>query len=92
MEIFDQVPSDCDIIIDQVYHTKACQQTMMETMRTGCPLIHMDVEMYLRSTQTVFRCRSGHCNALHIQNQRSFGIGGGFPNKTDSGRRPIRHK
>ena len=30
----DQVLSDCDIIIDQVYHTKACQRAMMETMRT----------------------------------------------------------
>ena len=25
----DQVLSDCDIIIDQVYHTKACQQTII---------------------------------------------------------------
>ncbi len=29
---------DCDIVIDHVYHTRACQQAMMETFRTYCSI------------------------------------------------------
>ena len=32
----DAVLADCDVVIDHVYHTKACQQAMMETFRTCC--------------------------------------------------------
>ena len=34
----DAVLADCDVIIDHVYHTKACQQAMMETFRTYCSI------------------------------------------------------
>lgn len=32
----DAVLADCDVVIDRVYHTQACQQAMMETFRTYC--------------------------------------------------------
>ena len=32
----DAVLAGCDVVIDHVYHTKACQQAMMETFRTAC--------------------------------------------------------
>ena len=32
----DAVLAKCDVVIDRVYHTKACQQAMMETFRTCC--------------------------------------------------------
>ena len=34
----DAVLADCDVVIDHVYHTKACQQAMMETFRTYCSI------------------------------------------------------
>ena len=30
----EAVLSDCDVVLDRVYHTKACNQAMMETFRT----------------------------------------------------------
>ena len=32
----DKVLADCDIVLKETYHTKACQQAMMETFRTVC--------------------------------------------------------
>ena len=34
----DAVLADCDVVIDRVYHTQACQQAMMETFRTYCEI------------------------------------------------------
>ena len=34
----DRVLESCDIVIDRTYHTKACQQSMMETFRTFCTI------------------------------------------------------
>ena len=34
----DAVLAGCDVVIDHVYHTKACQQAMMETFRTYCSI------------------------------------------------------
>ena len=78
----DQVLSDCDIIIDQVYHTKACQQTMMETFRTYCSIDTYGRLNILSSTQIVFHCRRIVANALHIPKSMvrvsKPRIGGGF--------------
>ena len=78
----DQVLSDCDIIIDQVYHTKACQQTMMETMRTYCSIDTYGRLNVFSSTQIVFHCRRIIANALHIPKSQvrvsKPRIGGGF--------------
>ena len=81
----DQVLSDCDIIIDQVYHTKACQQTMMETMRTYCSIDTYGRLNVFSSTQIVFHCRRIIANALHIPKSQvrvsKPRIGGGFGTK-----------
>lgn len=34
----EKVLSECDIVLDRTYHTKACQQSMMETFRTFCTI------------------------------------------------------
>ena len=33
-----QVLAGCDVVIDHTYHTRACQQAMMETFRTYCSI------------------------------------------------------
>ena len=76
------VLKDCDIVIDEVYHTKAVQQTMMETFRTWAsidPYGRLDI---VSSTQIVFHARRIIANALHIPKSqvrvRKPRIGGGF--------------
>ena len=78
----DAVLADCDVVIDRVYHTQACQQAMMETFRTYC-----DIDTYGRlhiisSTQIVFHTRRIVANALHIPKSKvrvtKPRIGGGF--------------
>ena len=78
----DAVLADCDIVIDRVYHTKACQQTMMETFRTYCSIDTYGRLNILSSTQIVFHCRRIVANALHIPKSMvrvsKPRIGGGF--------------
>ena len=78
----DAVLADCDVVIDRVYHTQACQQAMMETFRTYC-----EIDTYGRlhinsSTQIVFHTRRIVANALHIPKSKvrvtKPRIGGGF--------------
>ena len=78
----EAVLKDCDIVIDEVYHTKAVQQTMMETFRTWAsidPYGRLDI---VSSTQIVFHARRIIANALHIPKSqirvRKPRIGGGF--------------
>ena len=78
----DRVLSECDVVIDQVYHTKAVQQTMMEPFCTFCtidPYGRLDI---LSSTQIIFHARRIVANALHIPKSqirvRKPRIGGGF--------------
>ena len=52
-----QVLADCDVVIDHVYHTKACQQAMMETFRTYCSIDLYGRLNVLSSTQIVFHAR-----------------------------------
>ena len=54
----EAVLADCDVVIDHVWHTKACQQAMMETFRT-----YTEIDPYGRlhvvsSTQIVFHVTS----------------------------------
>ena len=62
----DAVLADCDVVIDHVYHTKACQQAMMETFRTYCSIDLYGRLNVLSSTQIVFHARRIIANALHI--------------------------
>ncbi|MDO4270584.1 MAG: molybdopterin-dependent oxidoreductase [Eubacteriales bacterium] len=78
----DAVLASCDEVVAHTYHTKACQQAMMETFRT-----YTEIDAYGRlhvvsSTQIVFHVRRILANALdipkskiHVEKPR---IGGGF--------------
>ena len=53
----EAVLAECDVVIDRVYHTKACQQAMMETFRTCCWMDLYGRLNILSSTQIVFHVR-----------------------------------
>ena len=78
----DAVLRDCDIVIDRVYHTKACQQTPMETFRTFCTIDTYGRLHIVSSTQIVFHTRRIVANALHIPRSKirvsKPRVGGGF--------------
>ena len=78
----DAVLAGCDVVIDHVYHTKACQQAMMETFRTYCSIDTYGRLNVLSSTQIVFHARRNIANALHIPTSMvrvaKPRIGGGF--------------
>ena len=84
----DAVLSKCDVVIDHVYHTKACQQAMMETFRTCCYIDLYGRLNVLSSTQIVFHARRHIANALHIPKSMvrvtKPRIGGGFGAKQTS--------
>ena len=84
----DAVLAKCDVVIDRVYHTKACQQAMMETFRTYCSIDAYGRLNVLSSTQIVFHCRRILANALHIPKSMirvaKPRIGGGFGAKQTS--------
>lgn len=78
----DQVLADCDVVVEENYHTLANQQAMMETFRTVC---YMDTYGRLNvfsSTQIVFHARRILSNALGIPKSKirvmKPRIGGGF--------------
>ena len=76
------VLADCDVVIDRVYHTQACQQAMMETFRTYCEIDTYGRLHIISSTQIVFHTRRIVANALHIPKSKvrvtKPRIGGGF--------------
>ena len=78
----DAVLADCDVVIDHVYHTQACQQAMMETFRTYCEIDTYGRLHIISSTQIVFHTRRIVANALHIPKSKvrvtKPRIGGGF--------------
>lgn len=84
----DEVLNKCDVVIDHVYHTKACQQAMMETFRTCCYIDLYGRLNVLSSTQIVFHARRHIANALHIPKSMvrvtKPRIGGGFGAKQTS--------
>ena len=59
----DAVLAASDVVIDHVYHTKACQQAMMETFRTYCSIDTYGRLNVLSSTQIVFHARRNIANA-----------------------------
>lgn len=78
----ESVLASCDEVIEHTYHTKACQQAMMETFRTYTELDAYGRLHVVSSTQIVFHVRRILANALgipkskiHVEKPR---IGGGF--------------
>lgn len=84
----EKVLRESDVVIDHAYHTKACQQTMMETFRTFCTIDAYGRLNVVSSTQIVFHCRRIIANALHIPKSMirvsKPRIGGGFGAKQTS--------
>ncbi|MBO4990152.1 MAG: molybdopterin-dependent oxidoreductase [Clostridia bacterium] len=82
------VLASSDIVIDRVYHTKACQQTMMEPFATFCTIDAYGRLNVVSSTQIVFHCRRIIANALGIPKTMirvsKPRIGGGFGAKQTS--------
>ena len=80
--------NECDIVIDRTYHTKACQQSMMETFRTFCTIDTYGRLHVVSSTQIVFHCRRIISHALGISPSKirvtKPRIGGGFGAKQTS--------
>ena len=78
----EAVLANSDIVIEHTYHTKACQQAMMETFRTYCSIDLYGRLNILSSTQIVFHTRRNVANALHIPKSMirviKPRIGGGF--------------
>ena len=84
----DRVLADCNVVVDQVYRTKANQQAMMETFRTYTYMDHNGRLNIVSSTQIVFHVRRIIANALGIPKSRirvtKPRIGGGFGAKQTS--------
>ena len=84
----DAMLEKCAYTVDQVYHTKANQQTMMETFRTYCYMDHFQRLTVVSSTQIPFHIRRIVGNALNIPSSKvrviKPRIGGGFGAKQSS--------
>lgn len=78
----EQVLNDCEYVVDQVYHTKANQQAMMETFRTYTYLDTYGRLNVVSSTQITFHVRRILAHALDIPKSKirviKPRIGGGF--------------
>lgn len=78
----EKVLSECDIVLERTYHTKANQQAMMETFRTYCYIDTYGRLNVLSSTQIVFHARRILSTALGIPKSKirvtKPRIGGGF--------------
>lgn len=78
----EQVLKECEYVIDQVYHTKANQQAMMETFRTYTYLDTYGRLNVVSSTQITFHVRRILAHALDIPKSKirviKPRIGGGF--------------
>lgn len=78
----EKVLSECDIIIEETYATKADQQAMMEPFCTGCWIDTYGRLNVLSSTQIVFHVRRILARALGISNSKirvsKPRVGGGF--------------
>lgn len=78
----EAVLADCDVVLERTYHTKANQQTMMETFRTFCTIDTYGRLHIVSSTQIVFHCRRIVAKALGIPKAmvrvEKTRIGGGF--------------
>ena len=64
----DEVLAKCKYTVERTYHTRANQQTMMETFRTACYMDHFGRLIVLSSTQIPFHVRRivGRLSLIHI--------------------------
>ena len=78
----DAVLSSCEYVVEGTYHTKACQQAMMETFRTYTELDAYGRLKVVSSTQIPFHVRRILSTALDIPKSQirvcKPRIGGGF--------------
>ncbi|MDO4473529.1 MAG: molybdopterin-dependent oxidoreductase [Eubacteriales bacterium] len=78
----DRVMSECEVIVEETYHTKANQQAMMETFRSSAYLDEYGRLVILSSTQIVYHVRRIISTALGIPKSKirvkKPRIGGGF--------------
>lgn len=78
----EAVLADCDVVVEETYHTKANQQAMMETFRTYTYLDTYQRLNVISSTQITFHVRRILSNALGIPKSQirvvKPRIGGGF--------------
>lgn len=78
----EEVLAGCKYTVEHTYHTKANQQTMMETFRAACYLDHFGRLNVISSTQVPFHVRRILGNALDIPASKvrviKPRIGGGF--------------
>jgi putative selenate reductase molybdopterin-binding subunit len=78
----EAVFKDCDIVVEGVYHTKACQQAMMETFRAYSYLDLHNRLVIVSSTQVPFHVRRIIATALGVPKSQirviKPRIGGGF--------------
>lgn len=78
----EQVFAECDLVLERTYHTKANNQTMMETFRSFTYLDAFGRLNVVSSTQIPFHIRRILANALGIDKSRvrvvKPRIGGGF--------------
>lgn len=84
----DKIMGECDIVLENTYHTKSNQQAMMETFRTYTTIDPYGRLHVVSSTQIVFHIRRILANALDIPKSRirvsKPRIGGGFGAKQTS--------
>ena len=78
----DKVIAESDVVVENTYHTKAVQQTMMETFRTYTQMDTYGRLTIISSTQVPFHVRRILSNALDIPKSKirviKPRIGGGF--------------
>ena len=78
----DAIFADCDVVFERTYHTKAVQQTMMESFRTFCTIDTYGRLHITSATQIVFHVRRIVANALGIPKHKirvtKPRVGGGF--------------
>lgn len=78
----DKVIAESDVVVENTYHTKAVQQTMMETFRTYTQMDTYGRLNIISSTQVPFHVRRILSNALDIPKSEirviKPRIGGGF--------------
>ena len=84
----EAVMKDCEVTFQRTYHTKSCQQAMMETFRTYTEMDAYGRLHVVSSTQIVFHLRRIIANALDIPKSKvrveKPRIGGGFGAKQTS--------
>ena len=84
----DEVLAKCKYTVERTYHTRANQQTRMETFRTACYMDHFGRLIVLSSTQIPFHVRRIVGRALDIPASKvrviKPRIGGGFGAKQTS--------